>query len=101
MSGRTRLISDRSVGKASSSQKVARAAGIGGGRTNRGRTSWLFILVLVIVTTLGTAVVVQSRDARLFKLSLTGNTPPIPNKDHWHAAYSVYLCEKFVPAIVE
>ena len=50
------------MGKASSSKKVARAAGTGGGRTNRGRVPWMYYLALAAVVILGTATVGQSRE---------------------------------------
>jgi hypothetical protein len=89
------------MGKASSSKKVARAAGTGGGRTNRGRIPWVYYGALAAVVVLGTATVVQSRDARLTKVAASGQTPPIPNKDHWHTAYGFYLCDKFAPPITD
>jgi hypothetical protein len=90
------------MGKASTAKKVARAAGTGGGRTNRGRIPWLYYLAIFIVVMLGTLTIVQSRDSRLNKLSLAGlTTPPVPNKDHWHVAYAVYLCDKFAPPITD
>ncbi len=89
------------MGKASSSKKVARAAGTGGGRTNRGRIPWLYYGVLAAVVVLGTATVVQSRNSRLTKVAAAGQTAPVPNKDHWHVAYGFYLCDKFAPAITD
>lgn len=89
------------MGKASSSKKVARAAGTGGGRTNRGRVPWLYYGILAAVVVLGTATVVQSRNDRLTKVSASGQTPPIPNKDHWHVAYGFYLCDKFAPPVTD
>jgi hypothetical protein len=89
------------MGKASTSKKVARAAGTGGGRTNRGRIPFLYYGVLAAVVVLGTATVVQSRDARLTKVAASGQTPPVPNKDHWHTAYGFYLCDKFAPPITD
>src|ERR1700730_14956339 len=89
------------MGKASSSKKVARAAGTGGGRTNRGRVPWMYYLALAAVVILGTATVVQSRDARLTKVSAQGTTAPVPNRDHWHVAYAFFLCDKFAPPITD
>ena len=60
----------------------------------------MYYLAIFIVVMLGTLTIVQSRDARLNKLSLAGlTTPPVPNKDHWHVAYAVYICGKFQPPI--
>ena len=41
------------MGKASSSKKVARAAGTGGGRTSRGRTPWMYYGIIALVVILG------------------------------------------------
>ncbi len=84
------------MGKASSSKKVARAAGTGGGRTARGRTPWMYYGAIVAVILLGTAGVVTSRNHRLAAISATGATaPPRVGQDHWHVAYSVDECGKF------
>ena len=53
------------MGKASSSKKVARAAGTGGGRTHRGRTPWIYYSVLALVVVLGITRHWASRDRRL------------------------------------
>jgi hypothetical protein len=83
------------MGKASSSKKVARAAGTGGGRTNRGRTPWMYYGAIVLVAVLGTAAVVTSRDHRLSTINAAGQTtPPLVNTDHWHVAYGIDLCGK-------
>jgi hypothetical protein len=89
------------MGKASSSKKVARAAGTGGGRTSRGRTPWLYYGAIVAVIVLGTAAVVSSRDNRLRKISVNGTTAPRVGQDHWHVAYGVYICGKFQPPITD
>jgi hypothetical protein len=90
------------MGKASSTKKVARAASTGGGRTNRGRTPWLWYLSIALVIALGTAGIVQSRHQREVKLAAGTLTPPrLANSskhqpaDHWHMAYGVYLCDHF------
>jgi hypothetical protein len=83
------------MGKASSSKKVARAAGTGGGRTNRGRTPWLYYGAIIAVILLGTAGVVTSRNHRLSTIAATGRTSaPRVGQDHWHVAYAVYICGK-------
>src|SRR5438874_1552697 len=43
------------MGKASSTKKVTRAASTGGGRTNRGRTPWLWYLSIGLGVALGMA----------------------------------------------
>jgi hypothetical protein len=82
------------MGKASSSKKVARAASTGGGRTNRGRTPILYYGVLLIIAALGITGIAVSRGTG----AAQANVAPIVNKDHWHAAFGFYLCDKFAPA---
>jgi hypothetical protein len=86
------------MGKASSSKKVARAAGTGGGRTHRGRTPWTYFSVLVLVAVLGIVLTWTSRDRRLSQINNQGDTPPTVGTV-WNAGYGVYECGKFAPAI--
>ena len=92
------------MGKASSTKKVTRAASTGGGRTNRGRTPWLWYLSIGLVVALGMAGVYQSRHQRETKLAAGTLTPPrLANAakhtpaDHWQMAYGFYLCDHFAP----
>jgi hypothetical protein len=87
------------MGKASSSKKVARAAGTGGGRTSRGRTPWLYYGAILAVIVLGTAAVITSRNHRLKTITASGLTPPRVGQDHWHVAYGIAICGKLLPAI--
>ena len=64
------------MGKASSSKKVARAAGTGGGRTHRGRTPWTFFSLLAVVAILGILGTWASRDRRLSEINTAGATTP-------------------------
>src|SRR5437763_1264187 len=86
------------MGKASSSKKVARAAGTGGGRTARGTAPWGWYTILALFVLLGSALVFVSRGERIDKLSPKGGARPKVG-DHWHAALGVYLCDKFAPNI--
>jgi hypothetical protein len=86
------------MGKASSSKKVARAAGTGGGRTHRGRTPWTYFSVLAVVAVLGILITWTSRDRRLSQINSQGNTPPTVGTV-WNEGYAVYQCGKFEPAI--
>ena len=86
------------MGKASSSKKVARAAGTGGGRTSRGRTPWTYFGVLALVVVLGVVGTITSRDRRLAQINNQGNSPPAVGTT-WNEGYAVYECGKFVPAI--
>src|SRR5437867_7898846 len=91
------------MGKASAAKKVARAARTGGGRTARGRGSWGFPAAIALVVVLGTAGVVYSRDQHpgkaLPSASSADNSPPRAGVDHWHAAYGVDICGKFLSPI--
>jgi hypothetical protein len=81
------------MGKASTNKKVARAAGTGGGRTNRGRTPWIYYLVIAAIAVGGTAMVYTSRQHRLDTINTKGsNTPPAVNRDKWHVGYAIYEC---------
>jgi hypothetical protein len=80
------------MGKASSSKKVARAsraAGKPGGGRNLG---WPALIAAVVI--LGAALIFVSR----------GKTAdPVAPKlgDHWHAAYGIYDCDHFIPALTD
>jgi hypothetical protein len=95
------------MGKASSSKKVARAAGTGGGRTNRGRTPWVYYMTIGVVAVLGVVGVYASRQHRLQTISAAGKTePPRAGQDHWHVAYGIYVCDgadkgHFLPTITD
>jgi hypothetical protein len=85
------------MGKASSSKKVARAAGTGGGRTARGRLPVLFYGAILAVVVLGVFGTAFSRHQREVKLNPTKNTTaPVANIDRWHVAYAVYVCDHFL-----
>lgn len=86
------------MGKASSNKKVARAAGTGGGRTNRGRTPWTFYSVIALVLVLGVVGTVASRNRHLSQINNQGNVPPTVGTT-WNEGFAVYECGKFVPAI--
>ena len=94
------------MGKASSSKKVARAAVTGGGSTKRGARPWGWYTAMGLVAVLGMAGVVSSRAERqtaLNPIKAEKPRPPEPSRrfagDHWHAAYGVYLCDRWLPAI--
>ena len=85
-----------------SSKKVTRAAQTGGGRTSRGARPWLYWLVITVVVIAGSIGVAASRDQRLDEIaSGPGAVAPLANKDHWHVAYGVYLCDQFAPPITD
>ena len=86
------------MGKASSTKKVARAAGTGGGRTYRGRTPWTYFGAIALIVVLGLVGTVTSRDRRLAQINKQGGTPPTVGQS-WNEGYAVYACGKFLPAI--
>lgn len=90
------------MGKASS-KKVARAASTGGGRTaaRAGNRPWLWYAVMGVVVALGLAGVFVSREQRRDELAASPEslTPPVANRDHWHAAYAVVLCGQLASPI--
>ena len=88
------------MGKASTNKKVARAAGTGGGRTNRGRTPWTYYGVLLLVVVLGVVAAWTSRNHRLASLSAADSTnPPTLNATGYSAAFAVDICGKLQPSI--
>lgn len=89
------------MGRASSSKKVARAASTGGGRTTRGARPLGWYAAILLVVALGVSGIVFSRAERRTELAAGGTAAPIANTDHWHAAYGVYLCDNFAPAITD
>jgi hypothetical protein len=86
------------MGKASSSKKVARAAGIGGGHTHRRATPWGYLGVIALIVVLGIVGTVASRERRLTQINSQGNTAPTVGT-LWHEGYAVYECGQFVAPI--
>ena len=82
------------MGKASSSKKVARAARAGSTHKGPERRALGFPLAIVAVVLLGTGLVVFSRENRDEAI------PPTLN-DHWHAAYGIWNCGQWEPALVD
>ena len=81
------------MAKASSSKKVQRAArAAAASRGARERRELAFPLALAVVVVLGVAMVVVARSSR------APAEAPRVGTDHWHAAYAVYDCDRFLPA---
>lgn len=76
------------MGKASSAKKVARAARAGG-NTSGTRKSIGFPVALVVLAILGVGLVVFARGTD------PGDGAPKLG-DHWHAAYGIYVCDRWV-----
>jgi hypothetical protein len=94
------------MGKASSSKKVARAAVTGGGRTRQGARPWGWYTAIALVAVLGVVAIVSSRSDRQAALNPLKSEKPRPPEasrkfpgDHWHAAYGVYACDRWLPQI--
>ena len=85
------------MAKQSSVRKVARAARTGGGRTTRGRASATWYIALTVIVVTGVFLVWFSRDQRLDNLGSAATDVAPSTKDHWHMAYGVYVCDKFLP----
>lgn len=81
------------MGKASSAKKVARAARAGGSKKTQ-RKFASFPLVIGLVVIMGVGLVAYAKTSS--DVGDGGGVPPqSADKDHWHAAYGVYLCDYF------
>ena len=77
----------------SSSKKIQRAArAAAASRGARERRELGFPLALAAVVILGVALVVFARSSR------TPAEAPRVGNDHWHSAYAIYDCDRFLPA---
>ena len=81
------------MAKPSSSKKVQRAArAAAASKGARERRELGFPLALAVVVILGVALVVFARSSR------TPAAAPRVGNDHWHSAYAIYDCDRFLPA---
>src|SRR5438270_7334925 len=87
------------MGKASTNKKVARAASTGGGRTARGAKPWGWYSAIALVSIVGLALIVVSRNENIRSNNPRSGPAPRVNIDHWHAALGVYLCDQFAPNV--
>jgi hypothetical protein len=83
------------MGKASSSKKVARAARAGGRPSGNKQRNLLFPGVIGLIVLLGTGLIAYAANDRKSEADI----PPVVNEDHWHAAFGVYTCDEFQPAV--
>lgn len=81
------------MGKASSAKKVARAARAGG-PTSGPKRQLAFPLSILAVVVVGALLVVFARDANQ---EAAAESPRVG--EHWHAAYGIYVCDAFLPAL--
>ena len=83
----------RAVARESSSKKVQRAARTAAAsKGTRERRALGFPMALAAVIVLGVVLVVFARSSR------EPAAAPRVGNDHWHSAYAVYDCDRFLPA---
>jgi hypothetical protein len=86
------------MARGTSSKKVARAARAGGGRVRgAGQRGFLFPATLTFIVVTGLALIVFARAERREATAV----PPRVSQDHWHAAYTIYVCDEALPPILE
>jgi hypothetical protein len=84
------------MGRASSAKKVARAARAGG-RTSQGPKRQLaFPIGIAAIVVVGALLVVFARSANEEQVSASPRVG-----DHIHAAYGIYVCDAFLPALTD
>jgi hypothetical protein len=83
------------MGKASSAKKVARAARAGGSTKKRTR-NWGFPLGIVAIIVVGVLVIFVAYDRNTEAAAVSPTTT-----EHWHAAYGIYVCDAFLPAVAD
>jgi len=84
------------MGKASSSKKVARAARAGGRSSSGPKRRIGFPLGIAAIVVVGVLLVLVARNTNQEAAAVT----PTVN-DHWHAAYGIYVCDAFLPALTD
>jgi hypothetical protein len=88
------------MGKASSSKKVARAAGLGGGRAYAKRPAWGYYFGVLVLLILGVLGVYNSREYRDAAINKQGSTAPtVHQKPPWYEGYAIDECGKILPPI--
>jgi hypothetical protein len=84
------------MGKASSSKKVARAAGLGGGRTY-GRPNYTYYLGLAVLIVLGFLGVYNATQYRDTQVNAAGTSAPtVGQSPPWYQGYAVEACGKLL-----
>lgn len=85
------------MGKASSSKKVARAAGLGGSRSYAGRPAYGYYLGLVLLVVLGVVGIYNATQYRNAKVNSAGNSAPtVGQNPPWYQGYAVEACGKLL-----
>jgi hypothetical protein len=85
------------VGKASSAKRAARIAKSSGGRKVRSQQGLVFPVALVVVLTLGLALLIYGRATSHQDLGAPALNSATQPGDHWHAAYGIYICDQYLP----
>jgi hypothetical protein len=86
------------MARSAAAKKVAKAASAGaGGKGAGGDRNILFPAAMIFVALLGVALVFVARDQRS-DLAPAGD-PSLD--DHWHSAYSVYVCDGLDPSVFD
>src|SRR3954454_15771063 len=83
------------MGKASSAKKVARAARAGGSTKQRKR-NLAFPLSIAAIIIVGALVIFVARGS-----NETASAASPTTNDHWHAAFGIYVCDTFLPAVAD
>ena len=85
------------MGKASSSKKVARAAGMGGSRSFASRPAYGYYLGLGVLIVLGVLGVYNATQYRDNQVNSAGNTAPtVGQAPPWYQGYAVEACGKLL-----
>jgi hypothetical protein len=85
------------MGKASSSKKVARAAGMGGSRSFTSRPAYGYYLGLGVLLVLGVLGVYNATQYRNDQVNSAGNTAPtVGQAPPWYQGYAVEACGKLL-----
>jgi hypothetical protein len=88
------------MGKASSSKKVARAAGLGGSRAYGSRPPWGYYFAVLALLVLGVIGVYNSREYRDAKITAAGSgQPAVHMSTPWFEGYAIDACGKLLPPI--
>ncbi|HUB69882.1 MAG TPA: hypothetical protein VL984_05630 [Acidimicrobiales bacterium] len=86
------------MGKASSSKKVARAAGLGGSRAYGTRPPWTYYFAVVLLVLLGVLGVYNSREYLDNKVNNAGTIAPTVGTT-WFEGFAIDECGKLLPPI--
>jgi hypothetical protein len=88
------------MGKASSAKKVARAAGLGGGRAYGSRPAWNYYFAVLVLLVLGVVGVYNAREYRMAKINAAGTVPPtVGQTPPWFEGLAVEACGKLLPPV--